>query len=361
MRADKNDPRWEEAIMRRVRAVVGMFVSILVLATLAPGTARAEEPDEGVWRNYDFVPGAKVWFVSDFTDEPVGRFPAGQLEFVRGNAQIVELDGEKLLECTANSVFRVILREELPEDFTIEFTIKTGTPNMATRVFFTPIEGSFSKLESQYLNLDRRPGIYLKGQEVSTANRTRGLADEFVSVKLQHDGDYAIVYLGTERISNVPNAKFLLSTTIEFQVSANPRFPSYVKDIVVAVGLDDLYDKLVETGEFTTRGIFFAFDSAALGGESTPVLERIRSTMEEHPELNIVVEGHTDSVGDEEYNQELSERRAQAVVRYLEEHEIDGERMTAQGKGEAEPVADNDTPEGRAENRRVVLRVAPKT
>jgi len=345
--------------MRRVRAVVAMLVSLLVLAALPSGTARAQEPGEDVWRNYDFVPGAKVWFASDFTDEPVGRFPAGQLEFVRGNAQIVELDGEKILEFTANGVFRVILREELPEDFTIEFTIKTGTPNMATRVFFTPIEGSFNRLESQYLTLARRPGIYLKGQEISTVNRARGLADEFASVKLQHDGDYVIVYLGTERVSNVPNATFLLSNTIEFQISANPRYPSYVKDIIVAVGLDDLYDKLMEIGEFTTRGIFFTFDSADIGGESTPVLEQIRSTMEEHSELNIVVEGHTDSVGDEKYNQELSERRAQSVVRFLEEHGIDGARMTAMGKGEAEPVADNDTPEGRAENRRVVLRVAP--
>ena len=115
----------------------------------------------------------------------------------------------------------------------------------------------------------------------------------------------------------------------------------------------------METGEFTTRGIFFDFNSADLRGESTPVLEQIQSTMEEHSELRIVIEGHTDSVGDEETNQELSERRAQAVVRYLEEHSIDGARMTAVGKGEGEPVADNDTPEGRAENRRVVLRVAP--
>ena len=210
--------------MRIVRVVVGVLVFLLVSAATAPSPARAEEPGEGVWRNYDFVPGEKVWFASDFTDEPAGRFPAGQLEFVLGNAQIVELDGEKVLEFTNNSAFRVILSEELPEDFTIEFTIKTGTPNLATRVFFIPTEGTVARLESQYLTLNRRPGVYRKTREVSTVNRSRGLADEFSLVKFQHDGEYAIVYVGTERVSNVPNANFHLSNTVEFRVSANARF-----------------------------------------------------------------------------------------------------------------------------------------
>ncbi len=84
-----------------------MLVSGLVVA--APG--------EGVWRNYDFLPGTTLWFATDFTDEPVGRFPASQLEFVKGNMQIVEWEGEKVLGASANSTFRVALPEALPEEF----------------------------------------------------------------------------------------------------------------------------------------------------------------------------------------------------------------------------------------------------
>ena len=81
--------------------------------------APTQEPGEGVWRNYDFTPGKEVWFVSDFSDERVGRFPATQLEFVQGNMQIVELYGERVLEVAQNSLFRVNLPEMLPEDFTV--------------------------------------------------------------------------------------------------------------------------------------------------------------------------------------------------------------------------------------------------
>jgi OOP family OmpA-OmpF porin len=69
-----------------------------------------------------------------------------------------------------------------------------------------------------------------------------------------------------------------------------------------------------------------------------------------------VVEGHTDSTGADAYNQALSERRANAVLKYLVDAGVPAARLSARGFGESEPVADNDTAEGRAQNRRVVLR-----
>ena len=320
-------------------------------------TAEYEAPGEGVWRNYDFVPGSTVWFATDFTDEPVGRFPASQLEFVKGNMQIVELEGQNVLEASENSTFRVVLPEALPEDFTLELTLKTGTPNMATYLFFTPREGAWNTYESHYLVLNRYPGIYDKGQDIATMHLARGLADEWHLVKMQQDGTYAIVYVGSDRVSNLPNANFVTDNTIDFDVAANARFPTYIKDIVISVGLDKLYDALMESGEFTTRGILFAFNSDALLPESTPVLADMVGTLESHPELAIVIEGHTDSVGEDAYNLELSERRAASVVAYLEERGIDAARLQAVGKGEADPVADNATPAGRQQNRRVVVRL----
>jgi outer membrane protein OmpA-like peptidoglycan-associated protein len=73
----------------------------------------------------------------------------------------------------------------------------------------------------------------------------------------------------------------------------------------------------------------------------------------------VVVEGHTDSTGDPAYNQDLAERRAEVVRDYLVSHGVNGTKVTVESAGPDKPAADNDTPEGRAENRRVEIEVAP--
>ena len=127
---------------------------------------------------------------------------------------------------------------------------------------------------------------------------------------------------------------------------------------MVAAGIETFYDTLTETGAFTTRGLYFDTDSDVLRPESTPTLEDIRSTLTNNTDLAVVIEGHTDDQGEDDYNLELSERRARAVVAYLTENGVDSGQVEAAGKGEAEPVADNGTSEGRAENRRVVVKRA---
>lgn len=335
---------------------LAVLAALVAVPSSAAQQAAEGAPGEGVWRNYDFVPGSTVWRATDFVDEPVGRFPASQLEFVSGVMQIVEIDGVPMLEATDDSIVRVNLPEELPETFSLEFTARTATANIGLRVFFAPLEGPTSRHESHYLAIDSNSGIYLHGNSVS-ATATR-IAKESVPVKLQVDGDYAILYVGSERVAQVPNAAFVRSPVIEFRMRGSERFPTYLSDVVVAVGLDSLYDALMDTGTFTTRGILFDTGSARLRPESTPVLDDIRRTLEEHPELAIVIEGHTDSVGDEGSNRTLSQARAEAVVTHLTGAGIDAGRLQADGKGESQPVADNDTVEGRQQNRRVVIRLA---
>jgi outer membrane protein OmpA-like peptidoglycan-associated protein len=177
-----------------------------------------------------------------------------------------------------------------------------------------------------------------------------------VPVKMQVDGDYGIVYVGTERVANVPVMEFERSGAIEFQITANSNYRVYLKDIVVAVGVDKMYESLTSTGMFTTRGILFEVDSDAILGPSTPTLDEVYTTLSEHPDLALVVEGHTDSTGTAEHNTELSERRAKSVVAYLTGRGIAAGRLSAVGKGEVEPVEDNATPAGRAGNRRVVFK-----
>ncbi len=107
------------------------------------------------------------------------------------------------------------------------------------------------------------------------------------------------------------------------------------------------------------RGVNFDFDKSAIRADARPILDSAVDTLKEHGSIAISVEGHTDSKGTDEYNQALSVRRATAVRDYLAGHGIDGSRMTTAGFGESRPVASNDTDEGRAQNRRVELQVAP--
>lgn len=347
---------YRDASPSRAFVLAAVLSAVLALSVNAFGQDQ-EAPGEGVWRNYDFTPGNTVWFASDFSDEPVGRFPASQLEFVNGNMQIVEIDGEKALEISSNSVLRINLPESLPEDFTVEFSLRAGAPNMTTRLYFSPLEGAISRFESQYLNLNRYPGIYFQGQPASSIDMQRGLADKFNPVRFQADGEYALLYVGAVRAANLPNATFVRSSSIDVHLTGNARLPTYITNIVVAVGLDKLYEALMETGEFTTRGILFDFDSATIRPESTPSLSDILTTLTEHEDLErVIIEGHTDSSGDDAYNLELSERRAAAVVHYLVENGVDEARLEAVGKGETEPAADNATEAGRQQNRRVVIR-----
>ncbi len=320
---------------------------------------RAQKPGEGIWRDYEFTPGSNVWVATDFTESEMGRFPEDQLEFISGNMEIVEYDGVRTLEVSASSIFRLNLPKTLPEAFTLELYIKLGSPGMATSVFFSPLgEMVPNWYEGQYVYLYGRPGIYFKSQPLSIITGAYFLAEEFTPIKLQVDGDYAIMYVGTLKAANLPQAALPRSNTIDIHVRANTENRTYIRDVVVASDLDAVAEALETTGEFTTRGIYFDLDSDVIRPESTPTLTEILTTLEDHSEYRIVIEGHTDSTGEEDYNRQLSERRARAVVRYLVEHGIAAGRLEAVGKGESEPAADNATPAGRQQNRRVVLRLA---
>lgn len=99
--------------------------------------------------------------------------------------------------------------------------------------------------------------------------------------------------------------------------------------------------------------VLFAVDSAALSNDARATLDDVAGVLQQYGKTAVIVQGHTDSTGSDEHNQELSERRADTVERYLQGRGVDGQRMQAEGFGESSPVADNDTEAGRQRNRRV--------
>jgi outer membrane protein OmpA-like peptidoglycan-associated protein len=103
--------------------------------------------------------------------------------------------------------------------------------------------------------------------------------------------------------------------------------------------------------------LLFPLDSAELQPPARRNLSDLAASLTDYPETEVLIVGHTDSQGSEEYNQALSERRAESAALYLAEQGVSPERLTVLGKGERDPVATNATPEGRQQNRRVEIAI----
>jgi outer membrane protein OmpA-like peptidoglycan-associated protein len=160
-------------------------------------------------------------------------------------------------------------------------------------------------------------------------------------------GTYYVMLTRGRRYSITAEAPQYVFYSDEYSVPKNAEAKDLKKDIV-------LYRS---NGGQTRLLVFFDFDKAELKRESIPDLKRAVAFLKENPELSIEIAGHTDSVGTSEYNLALSQDRAESVMSYLSAAGIAKSRMRARGYGEAQPVADNATEEGQANNRRVEMRV----
>ena len=310
------------------------------------------KPGEGVWANYDFIRGDRILFAEDFEEDRVGNFPR-RFEFVEGNMEVVEWEGRRLIRVTSRSLFNIHLPEALPERFTIEFELNNGAAHMPQKLYTAVPPVHINEYAGNWFQFNSSPGVVGNGPESTT--QTYRVRDQLTTIRIQVDGGYAKVYLDEERVANIPNAEFPRSDVIQIELTGNQNLHTYFGNIIIAAGGLELYDALVEEGRVATQGIYFDVNSAVIQPESTPTLDEIGRMLQKH-DIRIAIEGHTDSQGADEYNQELSERRAAAVVAFLvEEYDIDEERLESAGYGETKPVADNETSEGRAQNRRVEL------
>lgn len=122
-------------------------------------------------------------------------------------------------------------------------------------------------------------------------------------------------------------------------------------------GCPEIKQEIIQKVDYAAKNIFFRFGSDVLLNRSLMPLNEVVRLLQKDPALQLVIEAHTDSIGTEERNQELSERRAKRVALYFKNKGIDPKRITVQGYGETRPVADNNTNKGRAKNRRVEMKL----
>lgn len=313
-----------------------------------------DPPGKGAWLNYDFVPGDTVLFFDDFSGDRVGDLPSHE-DISSGNVTVVTIKGQNYLRTVTGGQMTIALPEVLPQRFTVEFQ-------------FHRKGGNGSGLEVQIGPDDKRlvfrcdqgnAAIYgsgANGQKQSGEAVASVGENDIQTCRLMVDGGYAKAYVNAVRAGQLNGLVFTRENKIQVHLANADDNGALVTNIRIAAGSRKLFDGLSASGRVATQGILFDISSDRIRGESTPTLSEIGDMLKQHPDLNITIEGHTDNTGTVAGNQALSEKRAASVRQYLiDNYKIDGARLKSAGFGSSKPVAPNDTPEGRQNNRRVEL------
>lgn len=322
----------------------------------AAGQSAAAGATARVDANFDFVPGERVLFAEDFSTDAVGDFPR-RLELVQGNMEVAEYQGRRFLRAGADeATFAIPLPEVLPPRFTLEFDYLGSDGNNLDIYFTGSSDAYYREGKGRVHVVTHAGGVSTYNGPSSVGPPKEALAGQLFPVRIMADERYVKLYLGGTRVANAPNIDLGRSRKLVVRVPGNGETGSLIGNLRIAAGGKDLYDALASTGRVTAEGIFFDTGSDRIRPESKPALEQIGKMLAEHPELKLLIEGHTDNVGDAKKNQTLSEQRAAAVRAYLvSNHGVAEPRVASKGFGSTRPASPNDTPAGRQQNRRVEL------
>ncbi len=307
-----------------------------------------------VWSKYDFVPGDEVIFEDNLVGEENGEFPS-RWDLVDGTTENAEFGGEPIIMLRGGRpeiipYMKNAENDYLPEVFTVEFDLYVNNPN-SFQVFF--YDRKNQRASAKYRELDIRH----QGMNLSPAGSripdNGSIKDKWAHIAIAYTKGKFKAYIDETRLINIPRLEFDPMGISLRAYSASDKYKFYVKNFRIAKGGVKYYDRVLQDGKIVATGIRFDVNKATLKPESMGVINSIVSLMQDHPELKFSVEGHTDSDGDEASNQALSEARANTVMNTLVTLGISIDRLIAKGWGESTPMDTNDTPEGKANNRRV--------
>jgi outer membrane protein OmpA-like peptidoglycan-associated protein len=351
--------------------------------TDSPAAPEAEV-NAGAKKN-DFVRGSVVMFEDNMQGEQVGEFPS-KWDLVRGNAEVATVNGVKCIALIDGDgwitpLVKGGIKNYLGDVFTIEYDMlfddrpKDGAPNIEFDIMNEKEERDHELMTVTYwMGSDKqtitcdyvRPTAegYTSREGSSKANDCCVINDgRWHHFAFSFNKRAIKFYVDGKRVINVPNAKAGAGWFTLWSGGKDDR-PTYVKNVVVAKGAVELYERnetdmsaveraIQETGKFVTNNILFQTGKADLLPESMAEIQKVADYMKKNPSVRFEVQGHTDNQGSDAVNDPLSQKRAEAVVKALEGLGVDGFNLRAVGKGSHEPVAPNTTDEGRAKNRRV--------
>jgi OmpA-OmpF porin, OOP family len=335
----------------------------LVCALLLAGSALvygqqaatpAQQPELTVVKA-EFLPGEKTLFFDDFTDMAPGDAPAHFK--VRGaSPELKEGGGIRQLTATASgSLFPNLTT--LPKNFTYEAEV--AFENVRNARTALALYGNQKEELIWWFNADAKT----VQTHVAIKSHTEFLGRKTIPMDWSKPAKIALW---------VQNGRVRVYVNGERQIDANQvELPPIVKvEIISSIGgagqavgyrsvrfaesMPDFSQVIAASGRYVSHGILFDTNSDRLKPESAAVIQSIARGLDANPQLKLRIEGHTDSVGDDARNLDLSKRRAEAVKNVLvAQFNVDAARLATGGLGETKPIDSNDTPQGRSQNRRV--------
>lgn len=334
-------------------------------------TAKAAPSLKG-FSKYDFVPGDKVLYFEDFSQDAIGDFPA--LWTTNGGGEVKNVNiapGNWLHMNKEDAVYCYTKPIAFPENFIMEFDI-IPDGDFANGYALTFYEDP----ENAELTDDLYPGK--KGVHISfeegrwyTKGYNNGIdaggwieGESTTKPVVLEQVNHVIIWVQNRRlrIYHQGAKAFDMPTNIHAGTKFNRlRFSGwsthstpYVTNIKITTAAPDTRSKLITEGKLVSYGIYFDVNKDVVKAESFGTLSEIAKTLKENPSVKIKIIGYTDSDGDDTKNLDLSKRRSAAVKSALStEFGVEGARIETDGKGESEPISPNTTAEGKAKNRRV--------
>lgn len=317
------------------------------------------------WNKYDFVPGDKIIFEDNQQNEQNGEFPSRWDLSSGGSVENASFNDENVIYFKDDDTWIVPYIENpekdyLPDIFTVEFDLWFEKDEYCQ--YYIELYDTKNQNDIDFRKLEFKPysvNIYQLGEGIYPGAEEDYNYDEsfWRHVAISFNKRAMKIYYDEARVLNIPNLTInpsgLSVSAGGFNTAGIAGINRLIKNVRIAEGGVKLYDKLIQDGKIIANGIRFDVNKATLRPESMGVINSIMTLMNEHPELTFSVEGHTDSDGDNAFNQTLSEKRARAVAEKLAEMGIDPSRLSSKGWGETKPLASNTTSEGKASNRRV--------
>jgi OmpA-OmpF porin, OOP family len=330
--------------------VVVMFA--LALTVAAPGL-RAQQPEMTTLKA-TFVPGEKTIFYDDFTDMTADSAPPHFR--VRGAAPELRASGDvrQLTITQRGSLFPNI--KALPKNFTYEADIKADN---VVRCLSTLILSAGDKQILHVVTsalpkeIELQVSLRAPYQELGRKRAPVNWAEPVRLALWVQDGRLRMFVNGEKQLdfNQVEMPAITAAEMAHDFYGANQAFG--YRMVRFAESAPD-FSQVIQSGRYVTHGIVFDTGSDRLKPDSAPVIQLVAKGLASAPDLRLLIEGHTDAVGAAAANLDLSRRRAEAVKAVLvSQFGIDAARLTTDGLGATKPVDSNDTPQGRANNRRV--------